>query len=195
MATASEDPDGISPDRSPPQLHRVEPSNRHSTRTCSEPASLCYNEPTTSTNTTKLASPSSSPPTRDSKPAGTPSKNSTVSTKPTTVMAPSKLSTGSPTSTSPARLPEFHHVVDTIIAWGDEILAWHSAGRPLQRPNRRNQQPPPSPTPRRPRLHQPRQLRRPRTPRDMITPPNPADSHPTDSRRANNFAARGLLVT
>ncbi len=27
-------------------------------------------------------------------------------------------------------LPEFHHVVDTIIAWGDEILAWHSAGRP-----------------------------------------------------------------
>ena len=27
-------------------------------------------------------------------------------------------------------LPEFHHVVDAIIAWGDEILAWHSAGRP-----------------------------------------------------------------
>ena len=27
-------------------------------------------------------------------------------------------------------LGEFHHVVDTIIAWGDEILAWHSAGRP-----------------------------------------------------------------
>ena len=38
--------------------------------------------------------------------------------------------------------------------------------------------------PRRSRLHQPRQLRRPRTPRDMITPPNPADSHPTNSRRA-----------
>ena len=31
-------------------------SNRHSTRTCSEPASLCYNEPTTSTNTTRPAS-------------------------------------------------------------------------------------------------------------------------------------------
>ena len=28
------------------------------------------------------------------------------------------------------QLGEFHHVVDTIIAWGDEILAWHSAGRP-----------------------------------------------------------------
>ncbi len=27
-------------------------------------------------------------------------------------------------------LGEFHHVVDTIIAWVDEILAWHSAGRP-----------------------------------------------------------------
>ena len=27
-------------------------------------------------------------------------------------------------------LPEFHHVVDTIIAWGDEILAWHDTGRP-----------------------------------------------------------------
>ena len=27
-------------------------------------------------------------------------------------------------------LPEFHHVVDTIIAWGDEILAWHDTSRP-----------------------------------------------------------------
>jgi transposase len=27
-------------------------------------------------------------------------------------------------------LPEFHDVVDTIIAWGDEILAWHNNGRP-----------------------------------------------------------------
>ena len=47
-----------------------------------------------------------------------------------TVTAHSKRLTGSPTSTSPASLAEFHHVVDTIIAWGDEILAWHSAGRP-----------------------------------------------------------------
>ena len=28
------------------------------------------------------------------------------------------------------QLPEFHHVVDTIIAWSDQILDWHSAGRP-----------------------------------------------------------------
>jgi transposase len=27
-------------------------------------------------------------------------------------------------------LPEFHHVVDTIINWSDEILAWHDTGRP-----------------------------------------------------------------
>ena len=27
-------------------------------------------------------------------------------------------------------LGEFHAIVDTIINWGDEILAWHSAGRP-----------------------------------------------------------------
>ncbi len=28
------------------------------------------------------------------------------------------------------QLIEFHHIVDTIIAWGDEILAWHDTGRP-----------------------------------------------------------------
>ena len=27
-------------------------------------------------------------------------------------------------------LGEFHAIVDTIIAGGDEILAWHSAGQP-----------------------------------------------------------------
>ena len=26
-------------------------------------------------------------------------------------------------------LPEYHHVVDTLIAWSGEILAWHGAGR------------------------------------------------------------------
>ena len=26
-------------------------------------------------------------------------------------------------------LPEFHHIVDTIIAWSDEILAWHHTNR------------------------------------------------------------------
>ena len=27
-------------------------------------------------------------------------------------------------------LPEFHHIVDTIIAWSNEILAWHHTNRP-----------------------------------------------------------------
>ena len=27
-------------------------------------------------------------------------------------------------------LPDSHKVVDTVIAWGDEILAWHQSGRP-----------------------------------------------------------------
>ena len=27
-------------------------------------------------------------------------------------------------------LPEYHDIVDTIIAWSNEILAWHHAGRP-----------------------------------------------------------------
>ncbi len=27
-------------------------------------------------------------------------------------------------------LPEFHSIVDTIIAWSDQILAWHDTGRP-----------------------------------------------------------------
>ena len=26
-------------------------------------------------------------------------------------------------------IPEFHHIVDTIINWSDEILAWHHTGR------------------------------------------------------------------
>ena len=45
---------------------------------------------------------SSSPPTQGCEPVGRPSKSSTASTSPTTVMAHSKLSTGSPTSTPPA---------------------------------------------------------------------------------------------
>ena len=27
-------------------------------------------------------------------------------------------------------LIEFHDVVNTVLAWGDEILAWHNTGRP-----------------------------------------------------------------
>ena len=48
-------------------------------RTCSEPVSRSYNEPTTSTNTTRPASRSSSRPTQGCEPVGRPSKSSTAS--------------------------------------------------------------------------------------------------------------------
>ena len=50
----------------------------------------------------------------------------------------------------------------------DPRLAPHRPG--LQRQNRGNQQPAPSPQAHRPRLHQPTQLRSPRHPRDIMTP-------------------------
>ena len=56
-------PAGIKPAFGPPRALQPLP------RTCSEPASLCYAEPTTSTNTTRPASPSSSPPTQGCEPA------------------------------------------------------------------------------------------------------------------------------
>ena len=114
-----------------------------------------------------------------------------VQVKQQLIDVPSKLSTGS--LTSPLRhrrtwrVPprsRHHHCL------GRRDLGLAQCGPALQRPNRRNQQPPPSPPPRRPRLHQPQQLRRPRTPRDMITPPKPADRSPR-IRAGPEFWAEG----
>ena len=33
------------------------------------------------------------------------------------------------TQTQNSKLPEFHDIVDTTIAWSDEILAWHHTGQ------------------------------------------------------------------
>ena len=123
--------------------------------------------------------------TRGSRPGGTHSKNCTVSTSPMTVTARSKLSIGSPTSTSPvsSRVPSrrrHHHCL------GRRDLGLAQCGPALQRPNRRHQQPAPSPTPRRSRLHQPQQLRRPRTPRDMITPHRRQRTHTPPNRAGPN---------
>ena len=49
--------------------------------------------------------------------------------KPTTWSRPTRRSPGSLTSTTPAKHREYHDVVDTIIAWGEEILAYHSGRR------------------------------------------------------------------
>ena len=81
-------------------------------------------------------------------------------------------------------LPEFSKVVDTVIAWGDEILAWHRCGRPsngrLEGANNLH----PSPTKSRPRLHQRTKLRRPGTPPNMAHTPTtaPLQSHKTTRR-------------
>ena len=85
-------------------------------------------------------------------------------------------------------LPEFSKVVDTVIAWGDEILAWHRYGRPsngrLEGANNLHPSPPPS----RPRLHQPKKLRRPRPPPNMT--PTPATAPLQSHKNAKGHVVR-----
>ena len=45
----------------------------------------------------------------------------------TTSTRPTRPSAGSLTSTPPDRHREYHQVVDTIIAWGAQILAYHTS--------------------------------------------------------------------
>ena len=61
---------------------------------------------------------------------------------------------------------------------------------PLQRTHRGHQQPAPSAAPKRPRVHQPTQLRSPRHPRDIMSPPVPATLNPTLTRRAQELRGR-----
>ena len=88
-------------------------------------------------------------------------KSSTSSTKPTTRTGPTQAlgrfadlyATGQTPRIPPSR--GHHHRMGRT----DLGLPHHPTG--IQRTPRRNQQPPPSPTPRRPRVHQPQQLRQP----------------------------------
>ena len=119
--------------------------------------------------------PASTPswtPTPASKPAGRPYRSSTASTSPTTTKAPSR-------RLRPLRdrRAAHHDIVDTIIAWSDEILAWHHTDRAYGR--MKHKQPAPSAQAQRPRLHQPHQLRSPRHPRDIMTPTGAATLNPT----------------
>ena len=52
-------------------------------------------------------------------------------------------------------LPEFANIVDTIINWSDEILAWHHTGRPSNSRIKAHQQPPTNLPTNRTRIHQP----------------------------------------
>ena len=95
-----------------------------------EPASPSYAGPTTSAKPTKHISTGSS----TLIPVSAPRENalfksSTNSTKPTTRTGPTRRSDGSPTSTPPAKHREYHQAVDTIIAWGEQILAYHTTRR------------------------------------------------------------------
>ena len=77
------------------------------------------------------------------------------------------------------QIPEYHQVVDTIIAWGEEILAYHPSRRasngPLEGINNLH----PGPTTRCSPLHQLRPLRSTRNPCNMTAAPNTrtAESH------------------
>ena len=137
-----------------------------------EPASPSYAEPTTSAKPTKHISTGSSTLIPVSEPRENALfKSSTNSTKPTTRTGPTQLLDASPTSTPPARHREYHQAVDTIIAWGEEILAYHTTRRVSNGPIEGTNNLHPSPTPRRPRVHQPQQLPSPPNPRNM-TPPH-----------------------
>ena len=63
-------------------------------------------------------------------------------------------------------IPEYHDVVDTTIAWGEELLAYHHNRRASNRPIDGINNLHPSPTPRRSRVQD-----------------------------YDNFAARGILIT
>ena len=63
----------------------------------------------------------------------------------------------------------------------------------FQRTHRGNKQPAPSPAAHRPRLHQPHQLRSPRTADNMTRQPVPATLHPTLTRRAERNHHNGNL--
>ena len=75
-------------------------------------------------------------------------------------------------------IPEFSDTVDTFLAWHNQILGWHHAGRPsngrIDRTNNLLQVLRPNRT----RVHQLRQLRSPRHPPDIINPAEPSSPHP-----------------
>ena len=94
---------------------------------------------------------------------GTRSRSSTSCTRPKTSTAPTQLLGGSPISTRQARHREYQQVVDTIIAWGEEILAYHRSRRATNGPIEGINNLHPGPTPSRSRVHQHRQFRSPRS--------------------------------
>ena len=81
-----------------------------------------------------------------------------------------------------ARVPRHRRHVHRMVR-RDPGLAPHPKGQ--QRPHRGHQQPAPSAAAHRPRVHQPSQLRSPRTADNMTRQPVPATLHPMFTRRAH----------
>ena len=79
-------------------------------------------------------------------------------------------------------------VVDTIISWGQKVLAYHHSGRASNGPIEGINNLHPSPTPSRSRVHEPRQLRSPRSFRNM----NPDTGAQT--RKTHEIAQPQLLA-
>ena len=90
-------------------------------------------------------------------------------------------------------LPEFHDTRRHLhrMVRRDPGLAPHPKSQ--QRPHRGHQQPAPSAAAHRPRVHQPSQLRSPRTADNMTRQPVPATLHPMFTRRACFLTGAGFL--
>ena len=74
----------------------------------------------------------------------------------------------------------------------DPQLAPHRS--PLQRQNRGHQQPAPSAAPKRPRVHQPTQLRSPRHPRDIITPTGASNPSSHVSAKGHSICQSSMIT-
>ena len=64
-------------------------------------------------------------PTRGCKSLGTLSKSCTVSMRPMTSKAPLEALERYSNLYQTGQIPEYHSIVDTILNWSEEILAWH----------------------------------------------------------------------
>ena len=163
-----------------------------STQRCSEPGSCCCGAATPSPAPTRPASTPSSTRTRGSKPAGRPYRSSTASTSPTTTKAPWRPSDGFCDlyqTGGAARVPRHRRHLHRMVRRDPGLAPPQdraSNGR-IEGTNNLLQ----VLRAHRPRLHQPSQLRSPRTADNMTRQPVPATLHPTLTRRANRSRADG----
>ena len=100
-----------------------------STPRCSGPGSSCCAEATPSPTPTGCASTPSSTPTPASKPAGRHCKSCTAFYLADDYDGALKALGRFCDLYETGELPEYHDTVDTIIAWTDQILAWHHSDR------------------------------------------------------------------